>query len=767
MIKRSPNIKSNLFILCLLFSCGLAWAGEIPVDVKADKLRYVEGTGLVEASGSVEVQVKGITIYSDFLRMDSSTNVITAEGRVKLLSKDYQADSDSLTYDTEKEFSTFNHFKTRLSPSKIKGNIFITTREISDQKNKMVGEGGAVTTCDYSAPHFFSTADRFEYYPDEKFVGYNVTLYVGEIPVLWTPYFIYDLTQRRKKNWVIGHNEVEGDYLKSAWDYPEGILYLDLMSKKGLGYGTEKNYALLGLGLGTLYLYHLDEKDTGTSDWVTRWQHTRQINPKTTLKLEQSYNSMYLVPYGRNEQTTLGLNLNYSDQARWNTKFNSWDDRSGALQKYAFNFDQAYQKVSSNLYFNYDFSKADQKWLRNSSGIALNFPLWSERATFSGKTNYSNYVTGTDGPGDERVEPQFEIAGEEPAYAWRYRSNWFVNLDKDRYGGQDNHEYLEKLPEIEVAPRPLNLKIFNLQPLFRYGYYHEVGYVPVAGLTNYYRNFGTQRYQSSLNATQTLALALGTTANLGLGLDQFLYSPGDELYAYRENLSLNTNLASCFRNDINYRKGLNDGNTPFLFDRLGTRYHDITEALTFYYQDKFSWTTNGGYNWQTKKWFEVMTSLSLKPTRRISWNINAGWDIENLRYKDLINSLTLSPYDFLTTSLSSISDLNDGELKSATVLYDFFLLQGQPNQLEIKFDQIYEPSTMQFKVRDIMVVKDLHCWELKFTYSEYRKEFSFTFGLKAIPEEPVGFSTGRGFYYEGFEKAKAELQQEYMQNITR
>lgn len=757
------KIAPKIIFSCLIFFCGVAWAGEIPVDVKADKLRYVEGTGLVEASGSVEVRVKEITILSDFLLMDSSTNILTAEGRVRIITKDYQAISDSLTYDSEKEFSTFKQFKTRLSPSKIKGNLFVTTREISDQKSKMVGKGGEVTTCDYATPHFFSTADKFEYYPNDKLVGYNVTLYVGEAPVLWMPYLIYDLTQQHKKNWVIGHNDVEGDYVKSSWDYPGGILYLDLMSIKGFGYGTERNYGLMGLGLGTLYLYHIDERDTGASDWVTHIQHTTQINPKTTLKLDHSYNSIYLVPYGRNEQTNFGLNLDYSDQARWNMKLNSWEDRVGALEKYAFSFDQAYQKVSSNLFFNYDFSKADPKWLQTSSGVALNFPLWSDRVTFSGKTNYSNYVTGTDAPGDQRLEPQFEIAGEETAFSWRYRSNWFINLND----GQGNHEYLEKMPEIELTPRPLNLRLFNLQSLFRYGYYHEVASVPLSGQPNYYRSYGTQRYQSSLNATQTLALVLGTTANLGMGLDQFLYGPGDELYAYRESLSLNTDLASRFRNVVSYRKGLSNGNTPFLFDQLGTRYHDVTEAMTFYYQDKFNWTTNGGFNWQTEKWFEVMTSLTLNPTRRISWNVNTGWDIENTRYKDLVNTLTLSPYEFINTSLSSVSDLNDGELMSATLLYDFYILQGQPNQMEVKFDQVYEPASMQFKVRDIMVIKDLHCWELRYTYSDYRKEFSFTFGLKAIPEEPVGFATGRGFYSETFEKAKSEVQQEYIQNVTR
>jgi hypothetical protein len=79
-------------------------------------------------------------------------------------------------------------------------------------------------------------------------------------------------------------------------------------------------------------------------------------------------------------------------------------------------------------------------------------------------------------------------------------------------------------------------------------------------------------------------------------------------------------------------------------------------------------------------------------------------------------------------------------------------LEGEPNQWHVKVGQIFEPATRQFKVRDIMVVKDLHCWELRYTYSDYRKEFSLSFSLKALPDEPVGISSGRGFYIESFEK---------------
>jgi hypothetical protein len=739
----------------VIFLAAPVFAQQIPVNIKSEKLKYIEETGIIEASGSVEVQFKEVTIFADYLYMDSESKTATAEGNVKMVTQSYRATSDRIVYDASREVSTFSGFQTRLAPKKVEGYLYLSAKELNDLGDKMLGESGGVTTCDYELSHFFVLADKVEYYPEDKVVGRNVTLYVGEMPALWMPYMVYDLSRKRKRNWVIGHNEVEGDFIKSAWDYPYGLLYLDLMEKKGFGVGTEVDYNLLGAG--TLFLYHLNEKDTGYTNWVTRVNHTKNINPWTKLDLDHSYTAIYLIPSGRRDQTAFGLGLDYKRDARWNLKFNTLDDRMGFLQKYSLQFNQAYKRLSTNYYLNYDFSKTDPKWIRTSQMFSHRRPLWSDNVMFTGKANYYNNVADAGAPGDERLEPMLEIHGQESAYSWAYRSNWYIDLDRDLYTGDESHQYLEKKPEIEVSINPIDLGAFTLRPKFGYGSYHEVRYVSQLGGN---RDFSTQRYQASLDASRQIPLALGTLAIVGAGLDQYLYGPGDQLYAYRESLSLQTNLFGFFRNDIDYKKGLTDGNSPFLFDKLGTNYHNVRERISLHHLDKFNWTAEGGHNWQTGKWFDVLTRLSIRPDKRIYWNLRTGWDIENRQYKDLVNNLTFAPYSFLSLNFSTVSNMNTGGLNSGSVVYDMRFLEGEPNQWRLKLSQIYEPASKEFKLRDIILIKDLHCWELKYTYSDYRKEFSLTFSLKALPDEPVGISTGRGFYYEGFEREMREFKQE-------
>ncbi|MDD5382966.1 MAG: hypothetical protein PHH60_04860 [Candidatus Margulisbacteria bacterium] len=752
MTKHAPTA-----LLFLLIGINLAFAQEIPVNVKAEKLKFIEGTGLVEATGSVEVRFKNVVINSDYLWMDSNTNIATAEGHVKISTADYLAFSDCVIYDATSEVSNFSNFESKFSPEKINGNIYITAQELNDLGTKMLGKQGTVTTCDDEVPHYFTVADRVEYYPEDKIVGYNVTVYVGEMPVLWTPYMIYNLNDDWQRNWVFGHNEVEGDYLKSTWGYPLGLLYLDLMEKKGFGKGTQVGYNLMGLGLGTLFLYQLDEKDTGITDWVTRINHTKQINQWTTFKLDHNYTATYLIPSGRKDQTGLGLSLGYKNQARWDMGLNTFDDRIAKLQNNSFSFSQAYNNISSTYNLTYNLSKQDPKTIQAAQRFTHQRPLWSDNVMFSTRAEYYNNVTSEGAPGDERLVPVVDITGRETGYSWRVSEDWYLDLDKDTYKGDENYQFLERQPEVAVTPDPLDLRFFNLRPSIGYGHYREVRYVTELGRN---RDFSAERYSTTLNLDKSVPLALGTVMVLGVGLDQYLYSPGDAFYIYRESGGLRTDLGGFFRNDVNFAKSSSDGNSPFLFDKQGASSHYATEQMTFYYLNKVNWTINGGHNWQIHKWNDVTTNLTVRPDNRLTWSVATGWEIENRRYKDLVNSLNLSPYSYLTVNLATQSDINNGDLKEGSVLYDILFLEKEPNQWHVKFNQVYDPLSDQFKVRDIMVQKDLHCWDLVYTYSDYRKEFSVTFKLKALPDEPVGMSTGRGFYIESFDKQLKDFKPE-------
>jgi lipopolysaccharide export system protein LptA len=747
-----------LVIACspLLPACRQAWAETaVPVDIKADQLKYYENSDIVEASGSVEVKLKGVVICADRLRMDSATNIATAEGNVKLTAADYTAASGLLVYDADKESSQFSGFQARLTPSDLKGPLFIDSRQMTERRDIMTGGPAELSTCDRENPHYFLLADRIGYFPGDHIEGRNVTIYVGEAPVLWLPIFYYDLHEQPHKNWVFGHNEVEGSYLKTTWAYPLGTLLLDFMEKKGTGYGTQSDYALGALGLGSLYLYHLDERDTGLSDWVEKISQQKQLDPHTKLNWDQSYVSTYLLPSGRSDQTTFGLGLNYSDQATLGGNFNLLDDRAASYGKYSLQLNQSAGPLTSGYSNIYEYAKNDSRWLRDSQRFNFNLAL-PGRVNLTSQTNYYHYSAGPGGSGQEKVEPQVELTGSGPNYTWRYTENWFIDLRQDLHPGVSSYESLERQPEFVLTTRALDLKLFSLRSTLGTGYYREVKIVPQLGGSGY-RDFSSQKTWASVDASKSVPLAAGTTLNLGAGLDQFIYGPGDELFALRESAGLQTDLRSCFRNNLNLRQAYTEGNTPFFFDSLNTQYHDITEQMTFYYLDKFNWDISGGHNWQTNKYYNVMTDLTLKPTARWRLHVNTGWDIEDTRYLNIVVGVGFNPSEIYGLDFNMTQDLNGAGLQYASALHDLYVLKGADNEMHLRVSQIFDPAAKGFRIGDIMIVKQLHCWDMSFSYSDYRKDFSFVFSLKALPGEPAGFSSTSGFSFQGFQQAIDQL----------
>ncbi|MBU0574574.1 MAG: hypothetical protein KKH83_08890 [Candidatus Margulisbacteria bacterium] len=766
-------MKKMLFMIpALLFAACTLAAEEIPVhphtinkdkennngvgvNIKAEKLKYIQETGIVIASGSVEVEIEGLHIHSDSLTMNTTNNVVTAEGNITMYGGplDYHATSSFITYNVSSETASFRDFRTKTSPSNISGTVYLQAQDIEDQKTRMLGKEGILTTCDYAEhgrPHYITTARKIEYYPDDKIVGYWVSFYEQWIGKVWmggSPYLVYDLKKRNKKNWVIGQNQVEGWFLKTAWDWPLGLLYFDYMEKKGFGYGVSFEQKD-----SSAYFYQIEEKDTKLLDSVIKLNKKYQVTDQSTLDLSYNASNIYLIPSGRMDQSEIKANFNHSSDRMLASNLSLYESRTGNTEKLAYSLQYTKDKSNTSYSANIDQGKDAVHSIRIAQRFNHSRPLFRDSTSFKTNISYFDNIARAGEYGDERLEPEIEIVDRYDNFTLRYYQNWHLDLDQGLYTGDDNDQFMETQPEITLSFKTLDLRLFNLDASTSYGWYREVKYVPGWG---YNRDYATSRYQTSLSASKSLPLALGTTLALGAGMTQNLYQPGDALYVFTEDAALETDLASFLKNKLTYKRGIAEGNSPFYFDRVGTRYNNYKDQLTLYYGDKINWQTEGGYNWETEQHFNLISSLIIKPGQVLNLNFKSGYDIENSRYLDLSSSANFNPFPWLLTTLSVLSDLNTGNLRSASSLLDLEVgsEENWQNHWHLKFSHSYNSATQRHQLRDIMVVKDLHCWEVKYTYSDYRKEFSLIFTLKALPNEPIGYATGRGFYYEGFDKA--------------
>ncbi|MFH1710300.1 MAG: hypothetical protein ABH860_04425 [bacterium] len=751
MARKFALIFCFLLILCCFVRCE-----EVPVRVKAENLKFDQEAGIITASGSVEIFFEGMTIKGDSARIDTNANVATAEGHVKIKLSEYDISSSDITYDISEEVAVVLNLKTVFYPTDVRTNLYVSARKLTDLPDVKMGEHGSITTCDYDEPHYHIKARWFDYYPDDKLVGYWVTMYVGDVPTPFlTPYYVYNIKKKRSPyNFIYGQNEVEGRFLKTSFDYfvnnsANGMLYFDTTEIKGPGYGILHDYILNDQNSGNLYYYRIDERDTKLSDYVFKLNHKIDLDQYSKLNLSHDSAFIYQVPSGRKYDTNSSVNYNHDTGLhKLNFNYNVSDNKYTFLNSQAFSVNNRYG--SFNTGFTWDESKSLQglKWKNSHERFFHEQSLFTDDAKFSMNVNYTSYATDEGVVADEKLEPRIDLTYKGSFYSFRLTENWYVDLDENRYRSDSNYQYLERLPEMEIAFNPIDLRYASLSLNIGAARYHEAKYIPTFLRM---RHMTANRYSVGAGLSRTDDLGLGTMLRSQIGTDQFSYDTGDQRYQLRESLNMETNLWGFFRNNTDWGRARVDGATPFFFESLGSQYNYINDKITLYYQDKVMFDISAGYNYQNSTYNDILSNLRIVPNEKLSFRASGGWSVENLRYRDLTLSGTFTPSPKFVNTANMIYDMNDKKLLSANSLVDLEVGDTWEDRWHFKMGHSYDFFTNKYMLRDIAIVKDLHCWEAVFTYNDYMKEFRFGMTLKAFPQFPLSYvASENGNYFNSF-----------------
>ncbi len=123
-----------------------------------------------------------------------------------------------------------------------------TARRIEgDLDGRLTMHRARLTTCDSENPHYYFTGSRFYYYPGDRLTGYNVTMWVGAVPVFYLPWIGVDLGDRLRR-WQLrpGYSSRDGLKLEANYRY---LLPLDGKPFASTIYSEWSEYVRPGFGL--------------------------------------------------------------------------------------------------------------------------------------------------------------------------------------------------------------------------------------------------------------------------------------------------------------------------------------------------------------------------------------------------------------------------------------------------------------------------------------------------------------------------------------
>lgn len=273
-------VYSISYSLIILFCASLAFAEESnpapvqqqpasskePITVNGDIVEYFHEKKLVTGTGNISINYRDVVLTCDRVTVLLDTHEAIAEGNVRVRQQDayFTGDRVSYNFDTRKG-EILNGY---LSAPPVYGRA--KDIEKAAMKDEFTMDKGYMTTCDLLDPHYRIQAKQVKVYLNDKVVAKHILAYVGNVPVMYFPYYVQSLRQRKTHITVMpGQSKEWGYYLLSTYRYyltdvSKGDILLDYRSKMGLGAGVNHYYDTPQIGNGAFKVYYMDQNGPTT-----------------------------------------------------------------------------------------------------------------------------------------------------------------------------------------------------------------------------------------------------------------------------------------------------------------------------------------------------------------------------------------------------------------------------------------------------------------------------------------------------------------------
>ena len=257
--------------------------GVVKYDLKTGEMRALNGVRVQYKLGSPEAT----ELTSENANLNRKSGDIVATGDVILRREGTVWKAERLDYNFRTKKVASAQFRTGSQEYFMKGASMTGSRTNGVYRaNKVL-----FTTDDAEKPSMFIKAKSVEVVPDEHIIFRNATLHIGNLPVLYLPYYKRSLKQHP---WNIhlepGEDSDWGAYLLSSIRWPSnekfgGEFHLDYRNLRGFGFGPTLNYKSENWGAGNLNLYRASDDDPLTNSRglpidrerdLAQWSHRLQ-----------------------------------------------------------------------------------------------------------------------------------------------------------------------------------------------------------------------------------------------------------------------------------------------------------------------------------------------------------------------------------------------------------------------------------------------------------------------------------------------------------
>ncbi len=221
-------------------------------------VEYDFNTGRVVATGGVVVVYGNAVLSADKISGHEPSGEIIAEGKVRIQQEDMIWAGDQLKYNFKTHQIVAEQFRAGKAPVFVSG-LGVT----ADVSNRVYTATNAMVTADdVERPLLKIRASYVKIIPGDKVVARNATVFAGQVPVFYFPYYSRSLSGSGNHfSFLPGYRSRFGPFLLTTYDWVlnnqvDGAWHFDWRQKRGVGLGPDVNLHLGRWGEASLGGYY-------------------------------------------------------------------------------------------------------------------------------------------------------------------------------------------------------------------------------------------------------------------------------------------------------------------------------------------------------------------------------------------------------------------------------------------------------------------------------------------------------------------------------
>ncbi len=218
------------------------------------------------ATNGVVVRYGDAFLRARSVRLNQKTGMIHAQGDVYLQKGEHVFTGERFRYNYKKETIEAGQFRMGRPPLFVQGDS-LTTQMGSGTNRVYRANDAFVTTDNVDDPGYRIRTTQLKLAPNRFIEARNATVQLGDVPVLYFPYYRRSLQQDGNRFEIIpGYRGEYGGYLLgtyywSPYQNVDTALNLDYRQKRGIGVGPNIDYDLGQYGDGEFKYYYLQDQD--------------------------------------------------------------------------------------------------------------------------------------------------------------------------------------------------------------------------------------------------------------------------------------------------------------------------------------------------------------------------------------------------------------------------------------------------------------------------------------------------------------------------